>query len=119
MTENRSKWIQSRQKSGGKPLEIAKNWLRRFRMEGGAKKTPNYLPITFFFQNYPVLLFLGCFGVFYHGKPQNYQGFSFPADCRTHKILGKDRENTKIITKEIYKFTKRKSQNQGKEGLGN
>ena len=39
-TESRSKWIESLWGSGGKPIEIAKNWLQRFRMEAGAKKTP-------------------------------------------------------------------------------
>ena len=38
MTENPSKSIENRQESGGKPIEIAENWLRPFRMEGGAKK---------------------------------------------------------------------------------
>ena len=38
MTENRSKSIENRQEFWGKTIEIAKNWLRPFRMEGGAKK---------------------------------------------------------------------------------
>ena len=38
MTENRSKWIESRRASGGKPINIAENRLQKFRMEGGAQK---------------------------------------------------------------------------------
>ena len=36
MTENRTKWIESRRKSGGRPIEVAENWLGR--MEGGGEK---------------------------------------------------------------------------------
>ena len=51
MSENRSKWVASQQESGGKPIEITENWLRRFRMEGGEKKhlklgTPQWSNIT-------------------------------------------------------------------------
>ena len=40
MAKTGSKFIQCRWESEGKRLKIAENWLRRFRMEGGAKKTP-------------------------------------------------------------------------------
>ena len=30
--------MKSRRESGGKTIEIAENWLQRFRMEGEAKK---------------------------------------------------------------------------------
>ena len=35
-------------KSGGKPIHIAKNWLRRFRMEGGVNRhlTPRIAGLT-------------------------------------------------------------------------
>ena len=46
MIENRSKWIESRREPGGKPIEIAENWVRRFSMECGAKNHLRLFPVS-------------------------------------------------------------------------
>ena len=39
MLEYRSKWIEKSTRIWGKKtMEVAENWLQRFRMEGGARK---------------------------------------------------------------------------------
>ena len=55
--------------------------------------------------------------LFYQGKTSNLPRIF--SHCQTHKILGKDRENTNL-TKEIpcLKLTKEIVKNQGKEGQG-